>query len=354
MARIPDPAHVATDKIIAELEKKITKEYKQAQAEIAAKTDDYMRRFKIKDKKWQEWVKDSKKTAEEYKKWRIGQMAIGKRWEEMIDTIAHDLYNTSKIAKSMANHELPTVYAINHDYATFEVEKGSLIDTSYTLYSRETAERILRDNPQMLPAPGKKVMKDIAEGRAVRWNNQHIQSVMMQALLQGESIPEIATRLSTAVCDSDRKAAIRNARTMATSAQNAGRVDAYNRGRELGIEVEDIWIATLDMRTRHEHRLLYNQKRGKDGYFHVDGYKIEYPGDFNAPGFLVWNCRCTLRGEVKGLERRAHKLRSTKAIEGQTYEQWRESKKVKTNPIDLPEKKAKAIKAKYIKEYREL
>lgn len=350
----PDPAHIETEKIIAEIEEKIKAEYKQAEKEIQAKLDDYLRRYEIKDKKWREWVKDGKKTAEEYQKWKTGQIAVGKRWEDMRNTLSKDLYNTNKRAKSIASGYRPEVYAINHNYATFEVEKGSLVDTSYTLYSRETVERLYRENPKILPAPGKKVSKDIAEGRAVRWNNQHIQSSLMQSILQGESIPKIASRLAEKVGDSDRKAAIRNARTMMTGAQNAGRRDAYNRARDLGIEVEDYWIATMDMRTRHYHRMLDGQKADEDGYFHVEGYKIRYPGDPEAEGFMIWNCRCTTRGVVKGLEPQARKYRSLKDIEGMSYEQWKESKKVKTNPIDLPEKKAAAIKAKYIKEYREL
>lgn len=364
MARKRDPAEIETDNIIAKIEKRISKEYKQAEKGISEKLDDYWRRYRLKDEKWREWVANGKKTAEEYKQWKIGQLAMGKRWQEMKDTISHDLYNSNKIAKSIATGYRPEVYALNHNYATFEVEKGSLIDTSYTLYSRETVERLYRENPKILPAPGKKVSKDIAEGKAIRWNNQHIQSVVTQAILQGEPIPKIATRLAEKVCDSDRKAAIRNARTMMTSVQNAGRYDAYGRAKDLGIDMKIQWIATLDMRTRHSHRMLDGMQVDVGEPFELDDeamghVSIMYPGQLEPgestdfPQSMIWNCRCALRGVVVGLEPRARKYRSTSALEGMTYQQWKESKKEKTNPIDLPEKKAKAIKGKYIKEYRD-
>lgn len=359
MARKPDPAAIETDKIIIEIEKRLREEYKQAENEIAEKLKDYWRRYEIKDKTWQRWVKEGKKTESEYRKWRTGQLAIGQRWEEMRQTIAQDLLNTNKIAKSIAQQRMGDVYAINHDYATFEVERGSLIDTSYTLYNHDTAARIMRDNPQMLPSPGKKLSQDILDGKAIRWNNNHIQSVAMQAIFQGESIPEIARRLAKTVCSSDMKAATRNARTMMTSAQNAGRYDAFRRAEEKGIEMQVMWRATLDMRTRHTHRVLDGQRRNVGEPFDVDNYKILYPGQLEKneitdfPQSMLWNCRCTLQGVVKGLEKIAEKYRSDKAIEGMSYEEWKQSRKEKPKPIRSQEKRGNAIRSRYIKEYRD-
>lgn len=343
-----------TDKIIIEIENRIRKEYTQAEREIKEKLDDYLKRFEIKDKTWRKWVAEGKKTAAEYKTWRTGQIAIGERWEEMRQTIAEDLLNTSKIARSIANGYMPEVYALNYDYGTFQVETGSLIDTSYTLYSREAAERIFRENPKMLPAPGKKVSQAIKDKKAIRWNNSHIQSVMMQAILQGNSIPDIATRLANAVGDSDRKTAVRNARTMVTAAQNAGRVDSYDRANKMGIKTRKQWLATLDMRTRHEHRVLDGQTVDNDKPFEVYGDKIMFPGDPSAAGYLVYNCRCTLIASIAGYESDLSdiSLRHNSKLAGMTYEEWKAEKKAKTNPILLPEKKAENIRASYIREYR--
>ena len=347
-----DPAHEETERLIADMEKRISKEYAQAEKDIQVKIDDYFNRFRLKDQKWQEWVADGKKTAAEYKKWRTDQMAVGKRWESLKQTVAEDFAHADQIARSIVKGYMPEVYATNFNYGTYEVEVGAKVDTSFTLYDRQTVERLMRDDPDMLPAPGKKVSKEIAEGKAVKWNRQQLQSVMTQGILQGESIPKLATRLAKEVGDSDRKAAIRNARTMATGAQNAGRVDSYKRAEGMGIEMEQEWIATLDMRTRHEHRQLDGQKRKVGEPFTVDGYKIMFPGDPSAEeGFLIYNCRCTLGGVVKGFNA-AEVERDTSAIGDLTYDEWKAQKKSQSNPITLPEEKGKAIAESYRREYR--
>lgn len=349
-----DPAHAETEKIILEMEKRLAKEYAVAEREVQAKIDDYFDRFRLKDQKWREWVKDGTKTKQEYQQWRIGQMAVGKRWENMKETIAEDYHHANDIARSIVRGYLPEVYATNFNYGTYEAEMGAKIDTSFTLYSRESVERIMRDDPKLLPDPGRKKKAEIAAGKDIAWNRQQVQSVMIQGILQGESIPKLANRLAKEVGERDHRAAIRNARTMATGAQNAGRVDAYKRAESMGIDMEDGWIATLDMRTRHEHRELDGQRQKVGDSFVVPstGEKIRYPGDPQAPGHLIYSCRCTIRGFVKGLEPQARKLRDTSAIEGMTYDEWKASKKSKSNPITLPEEKGEAIAESYLNEYR--
>lgn len=348
-----DPGHNDTDAILKALEKRIAAEYRQAVAEIEAKLADYLRRYEKKDDKWQEWVKDGKKTRAEYDKWRVGQIAIGKRWREMKQTLAEDLSNANGIARSIIYGHMPEVYSINHAYGTFEAEKGSMIDTSYTLYNREAVENILKDR-KIYPGPGKETLKNIRKGLEVRWNKKQIQSVMIQALLQGESIPNIATRLAKKVGEKNRNSAIRNARTMTTGVEAAGRIDAYKRAEALGVKMEQEWLATHDLRTRHEHRILDGQRRPVGEPFEVDRYKLRYPGDPNAPGFLIYNCRCTVRGIVDGLEPQARKYRSDADLGGMTWEEWKAEKKSKSNPLTLPEEKGNAIKWSYIKKYRTL
>jgi len=324
-----DKAHEATDALLLEIERKIRQEYSRASREVEAKLQKYLKDFKRKDLQWRADVRSGKKTAREYKDWKIGQLAIGQRWEEMKDSLARDYVNANNIAKSIVLGYMPEVYALNHNYATYECEKGSLVDTSYTLYSRESVERIMRDNPQMLPLPGKAVRAAIAQRKAIAWNKQQIQSVMMQAILQGESIPKIARRLAFAVGDKDYKHAVTSARTMATGAQNAGRVDAYKRAEKKGIKVKQQWIATLDGRTRHEHRILDGQMRNPGEPFEVEGYTIRFPGDPQAEGFLVYNCRCTLIGQIEGFERDVVSYRQIDPKLGNmTYEEWEQAKPV--------------------------
>lgn len=348
-----DAGHEATEKIIAEMEKKLSAEYAQAEKEVKAKLDDYFRRFEAKDAKWQEWVKNGVKTDKQYKQWRTQQIAQGERWTALKEQLAEDFQNANKTARSTIDGYLPEVYAINHNYGIYQIENGGEFATSLTLYDRQTVERLMRDDPELLPPPGKTVSKAIAQGRAERWSRQKLQSVMAQGILQGESIPKLATRLAKEVGESNRKAAIRNARTMATSAQNAGRYDSYRRARDKGIDLTIEWQATLDQRTRHDHRMLHGQRREVDEPFEVDGIKILYPAQLKGassdiPQHMIWNCRCTLLAWVKGFE--GETIRKTEKMNGMSFEEWLEARPV-YNPIDLPEKKAAAIKASYIKQY---
>lgn len=354
-----DLAHDEVDRIIEEIEKRLKKEYAQAQKEIEEKLDDYFRRFKLKDRKWQQWVKEGKKTPKEYKEWRTGQIIMGRRWETMRKTIAEDLYNASEIANSIAHGYIADAYAVNMNYATYQIESQAYIDTGFTLYDRQTVERIFRENPRMLPYPGAKLMQDIYDinkSKAMLWNQKKLQSVALQAILQGESIAKIATRLSKEMGDSNRKASIRNARTMMTGAQNAGRIDAYTRAQNMGIKLKQCWVATFDMRTRHEHRELDGMSVAVGTAWKVPstGETIRFPGDPTAPGHLVWNCRCTTIGQIEGFETDTTAYRTDPNIMGMSYDDWKKSRKEKSNPITLPEEKAKAIRDKYIREYRTL
>lgn len=349
----PDPAHIETDKIIERIERRLAREYAQANAEVEEKLADYLRRFELKDEKWREWVRNGKKTKEEYKQWRTGQILMGKRWEKMKDALADDYVNASKIARSITEGYMPEVYALNHNYGTFEVERGSMLDTSYTLYNREAVERILRDNPKLYGNPGKDVLQKIASGELKRWEKKQIQSVMLQGILQGESIPKLTKRLER-VTAGDHKAAIRNARTMATGVQNAGRLDAYKRANKLGIPTKKQWLATLDSRTRHAHRQLDGVIKGINEPFENEFGEIMYPCDPEAEAANVYNCRCRLNADVDGemIDYSDLSLRNVRKLGDMSYEEWKEKHGV-SQPITAQERKSAAIRAKYIKEYRE-
>ena len=350
-----DRGHRLTDERIKEIEDRLRREYEHAAKEIREKTDDYLRRFATKDKIWQKWVEDKKKTPEEYAKWRFGQITVGKRWDELKERIANDQLNVNKIARNIIQNEMPDIFALNANYAGYQVEHDAKIDTAFTLYSRDTVDKILRDDPDLLLHPGKKVSQAIQEGKAKRWEKQKIQSVMTQGILQGESIPNLASRLAKEVADNDYKAAVRNARTMATNAQNAGRYDAYDRIKGNGVDLTLEWAATLDNRTRHEHRMMHGQRRDVGEPFEIDGIKIMYPaqtGKFmsvsSVPQEMIWNCRCTILAWVKGFEHDT--ITKSDKMGKMSFEDWLEAKE-RPEPILRQKEKGDAIRESYIHKY---
>lgn len=327
-----DYMHDYTDLELQKLERRIRYEYAQSAVEIQKKADDYFRRFRIKDRIKAKQVENGTLKKSEYIEWRKNQLLVGERWTELKNNIADDVLKTNEKARSMAEKFSYAAYADNYNYGNFEAETLSGIDTAFTLYDRDTVEFLLRDNPDMLPPPGKETRLNIKLGRAKLWEKQKIQSIMLQGILQGESIPALAKRLATGVSDTNMKAAIRNARTMTTGAENAGRRAGHARAEKMGIHLEDVWIATLDGRTRHEHRLLDQQSVKVGKPFRIYGYKLRYPGDPTAPPWLVYNCRCTIIAKLSGIDDDIDEIRHNSDLKGMTYEQWKASKPVYKKP----------------------
>lgn len=349
-----DLGHEETEEVLKKIEKRISAEYRQAEREIAAKLDDYMKRFAEKDKLKLLGVANGQITEEEYKQWRLGQVMIGKRWSEMRDSLAQDFANTSQIARSIAFDHIPEVYAINHDYGTFQVEKGSLVDTSYTLYDRQAIEQLYKDEDTFIPAPGRKVKRAINEGKQIAWDKKQVQSVMMQGLLQGESIPNIATRLANSVGEGDRKAAIRNARTLTTGIENAGRVASYDRANAMGIKTKKQWLAALDMRTRHWHASLDGVAVDNDKPFKNDYGSIMYPGDPEADPANIYNCRCTLIADIEGFENDLSdmSLRRNEKLGDMSYDEWKKGHyDMESDRITKQDEIAETMKRVYGAEY---
>jgi len=345
----PDPAHKETDKILRDMEKRLDEVYKQAYREARQTADDFMKQFREMDKKKRQQVKGGELDKAEYERWRRTQVFQGNRYHQMADTLAADMTHTNQIAASVINGYLPEVYAVNHNYGTYEIEKGSRINTQYTMYDKQTVERLIRDNPDLLP---RKAAVNVPKDQL--WNKKHINSAITQGILQGEAIDKIAQRLAATVTDMSHTSAIRNARTMTTSAQNGGRIDSYKRAEGMGIKMLQVWMATLDSRTRHEHRQLDGQKRKVGEAFEVEGEKIFFPGDPAAEPYLTYNCRCTLIGEVEGVDYNLSDVsQRDNKLGDMTYEEWKEEKRKQDDaepPAPKPEPKAEDKPASTIEE----
>lgn len=302
-----------TEMQLHRMEKEIRRVYEEAQKEAQAKLDDYLRKFEIKDRIKRRQLREGKITREYYNYWRKGQVCIGERWREMVDALTKDYVNADKIAMSVINGHAPEVYALNHNYATFQVEQGSLVDTSYTLYNRHTVEELMRaQEPDLLPAPKVNIPKD------EQWNKKHIRDTITKSVLKGDSIPDIAKSLRR-VTDMDYKAAVRNARTIMTNVQNSGRLDAYRRAESMGINLKKEWLATPDAHTRDSHRWIDGETVGTNELF---SNGLDHPGDPYGKPAEVYNCRCTMVPVVDGIDPAAG-LRENLEIDGMSYEEWK-------------------------------
>ena len=93
----------------------------------------------------------------------------------------------------------------------------------------------------------------------------------------------------------------RIARTEATGAFNAGTLGAWQQSAKLtGEETDKVWIATRDLRTRHDHRAADEQRVDLFAPFIVGGFPMPFPGWPAAPPSEVINCRCSMIELLKG------------------------------------------------------
>ena len=359
-----DYGHLETEKIIRDIEEAITKEYEKATAEIQAKLDEYLEKFAKKDALKRKALEKGLITKEEYDRWRVGQLMISERWKEMRDALAVDMANASQIARQIAFSYMPEVYALNVNYGMYmaDVLSNGRIASAFTLYNKDAVAILFREGQFWHPA-GRRISNLIAMGQQVAWDKKQIQSVMMQSILQGESIPKMAERLAKTVGDSDMKAAIRNARTMATGVQNAARTVSIRRADDIaekyGMRVLKQWMATHDGRTRHWHAELDGVAIPENESFVNDYGEIDYPADPSADPANVYNCRCTLLPCIEGLgfNNSLHPsvtgIQMGKDLNGISYEEWKAGHyKQHSDPITKQKDIEDIMRAHYGSEYR--
>lgn len=332
-----DPGHIATDKLIERYERRIKREYAQAQKELNKNLREHMARYKAKDKIKRAELKAGKITKTEYQSWAKGQMFTGELWKQKRDLMAQELQLASEKARSMRYGFQIEAYAENHAYGTYLVEHGLKINTAYTIYNKEAVERLMK-NEKILPDPTGLLKQKIDRGEVMKWRNGKIQSVATQAILQGDSIEDTARRIAETLSVQDASAALRYARTAMTGAQNAGRLDSFRRAEALGIKMGKQWLATPDGLTRDSHREVDGEIVPIESTF---SNGCMYPGDPGGPPEEVWNCRCDMESALDGMDNDVSDLQERwNRLDGDPdYFEWKTE--------HLPDEKKAEVKAAY-------
>lgn len=321
-----DYAHKMTDAELAKLEQRIAKLYKEAADELSDTVNAYFEQFEKRDAAMKEKLDAGEITEQQYKQWRLAQMGRGKHFTALRDKVAERYTYANATAVAYVNDATPGIYSLNRNYAAYKIEQVS-DKADFTLWDEQTVKRLIVEQPDLMPYyPPKRALQ---RGIDLKYGKQQITASVTSSILQGKSIPKIANDLQSRMQDMSRASAIRTARTAVTAAQNAGRLDTYRAAQDMGIKLKKRWLATLDNRTRHAHAMLDGQTVDVDKPFNVDGYELMYPGDSSAPGYLVYNCRCTQIAEVDGEDtssggRRARDPETGESVlvEDMTYAEW--------------------------------
>ena len=320
-----DLAHELTDRELTALEKRIAREYERARDKVQERADKFFDAFRDDAEKLYKTIADAPDAATKiaaekaYKDFVWRKTVAGKNITDLRDKLAADMTAINQRSAALIGNRMNGIFSLNHNFAAYTLEHDLGLNLQFTLYDEFTVARLLKENPKLLPKPKIDIPLD------KKWNAQKIVSEITQGILTGESIPKIATRLQT-ITDMNRNSAIRNARTAITGAENAGRIESYHYAESIGITLQKEWLATLDDRTRDEHRSLDGQRVDVDEPFTVDGEEIMFPGDPNAEGYLVYGCRCSLVSSIEGVKNLDPVYRrdniSGEKIDNMSYREW--------------------------------
>lgn len=138
-------------------------------------------------------------------------------------------------------------------------------------------------------------------GEDVDYLKRSIRAELSRGISNGSSWNEMAVRIANGMNSPFRKAynnAIRIARTEGHRIQNEAALDGQHGAKKKGADIVKQWDATLDSRTRPEHREADGQIREIDEPFDVGGEKMQAPG-VGGSAKNVCNCRCCLLQRAK-------------------------------------------------------
>ena len=302
------------EKQAQELQQKLQLTYADAIDGMTARIEESLKQFEADDAQWQADVAVGKKDAKAYTAWRKDQALHNDQIKALKKALAQDLTAADKMAMAYVNQVPAGVYAEGMNFATYEIEHGAKANTSFTLYNKNTVMELVANEPDLLPQAAFDKAKDTA------WNSRHVTAAVTQAVLQGQTVPQLAASIA-GIAAMDQRAAMKAARTAITSAHSLGKLKGYERAAGMGIGVKKQWLAALDSRTRGSHRHLDGETVGLNEEF---SNGLKYPGDPDGSASEVYNCRCTLAPVIDGIEydevERANKLGDM------SYEEWKTEK----------------------------
>ena len=293
-----DTAHLATDKKLEEMEKRLSAIYSRAEKEIGERWKEYLvesqdeidelqKAYEIAQKGGD--AKEIRKAGKKLASAKRERTLMDKRFKALTETTAAQLANVNKTALAYVNGQLPEVYSINYNAISPSVD--GVGGYTFALVDADTVKNLATTDKSLLP------FKKLDEKKDIRWNVKKMNAEVLQGILQGEPMEKIAGRLSK-VTEMNETAAIRNARTMVTGAENKGRQDSYKRAEEDGIVMKREWIATNDSRTRHWHAELDGVEVDIDEPWVNEFGEIMFPGDPSADPANTYYCRCSMSAIV--------------------------------------------------------
>ena len=155
---------------------------------------------------------------------------------------------------------------------------------------------------------------------------------LTQGLIRGESYQNVAKRIKERM-DVGATNTLRIAQTEMHRCHVEGRLAGFQQADRAGVELDYIWTATVDNRTRDMHQDMDGRKAdavidGRPMFALPDGLTVEGPGLTGIPEHDI-NCRCTVRSEITGYSPELRRVRGAGVVPYQSYHQWHEARILK-------------------------
>lgn len=224
-------------------------------------------------------------------------------------------------------------------------------EVTFNILNQDVVDRLIRDGDIVVPKKKIDVPKD------QRWNKKQMTSKILQGIQNGDSIEQMSQAM-TSVIGNNINSAIRNTRTMTTSAENHGRLDSYKNLSDQGVVMKKEWEATPDDRTRPSHVDIDGEEQDIDKPF---SNGCMFPGDGRGPAEEVWMCRCAMGSHIIGFQKKDGSISYVNYEPDETmHESQMEEEKARRSDIERPAERPMPKKApveeftRYVDEYNML
>lgn len=281
-----------------EMDSKLYMHYKQAIRDLKREIKGYIENY--------ENLSFSKKMEAD------NQVAVARRIDEILwDLEAH----TQPPIEQHIRNEVENGY-----YGTwYAMESANNIQIDFGFLNESYIEGLVHKK-----VAGKSFSKRLYEHRTKLANT--VTSELLTGARKGKGYAWVAKNVAEQT-EANYKQALRIARTEGGRAQSTATQRSYKEAEEKGVQLEKMWMATLDKKTRHQHQILDGQTVPVDEPFKYAGYEAEGPRLFGVAGLDI-NCRCTTVAVVNGFKPELRRdNESGKLISYKNYNEWLENAK---------------------------
>ena len=263
-----DKAHLQTDRRLARLEHQLKGLYTDAYKDIKKQISETVAKMEF--------------TPDMTPQQRYVLATKYDRLTKLEAQIGDSLKHANQEAVRIVNNEMVNVYRINSEFMANSIKEGI-----FPVLSKSEIKAILTEQITPFKKLAIDTLKDSAEIK------QALTRELTSAIMQGESIPQIAKRIR-GTFESNLTRSVKIARTETTRVENSARQDVAEQASKEGLPMKKKWVSTSDDRTRPAHNAADGQVVDYNEPFIVDGEELMYPGDESGSASNVINCRCTM------------------------------------------------------------